>query len=289
MNRALTCVGDYAKSPFYIDKVYVNVYSAEELCFVLYENAFLIEKDILDRRLVDWIDKELGLKDLARDLFILINQNASAASFVGTILSYVGYYSKDEITRVESILRMNVSMNVFEKMKAKADFLVENKHYILAIHEYEKLISTLPDNESALKAAVYNNMGIVYMNLYLFDSAIECFLTSFETDNNEDAYKHYLTVKRMSLSDEEYIRLIAEEEDAYRMSISLETQIDEAKHSFDKTDTAVSLKELFALKENGENAAYYEEMSRITEQLKEDYRDIVLDTEHSETFVETTV
>ena len=220
MNRALTCIGDYAKSPFYVDKVFVNVYSAEELCYVLYENAFLLERDILDMRLAEWIDRELGLKDLARDLYVLINQNASAASFVGTILSYVGYYSGEEISKAESILRMNVSMSVFEKWKAKADFLVENKHYTLAIHEYERLIKSLPDDEATLKANVYNNMGITYMYLYLFDSAEECFTMSYKTDNNEDAYRHYLTVKRMSLSDEDYIKLIAEEEESYRLSIT---------------------------------------------------------------------
>ena len=279
MNRALTCIGDYAKSPFYVDKVFVNVYSAEELWYVLYENAFLLERDILDMRLAEWIDRELGLKDLARDLYVLINQNASAASFVGTILSYVGYYSGEEISKAESILRMNVSMSVFEKWKAKADFLVENKHYTLAIHEYERLIKSLPDDEATLKANVYNNMGITYMYLYLFDSAEECFTMSYKTDNNEDAYRHYLTVKRMSLSDEDYIKLIAEEEESYRLSITLESRMDDVKRTFDRTDTARSLKELFELKNTKEGNLYYEEIARITHQLKEDYRDIVLENE----------
>lgn len=289
MNLALTCIGDYAESPFYVDKVFVNVYSAEELCFVLYENAFLLDKTILDKKLAVWVDKELKLHDLAKDLMVLINQNASAAAFVGTILSYVGYYNRDEIARAESILRMNVSMNVFEKWKAKADFLVENKHYVLAINEYEKLIKALPDNETGLLSAIYNNMGITYMNLYLFDSAVECFLASYDIDQNEDAYRHFLTVKRMSLSDEDYIKLIAENEDAYQLSIALESRMEELKTLFDRTETAESTKELFSLKDKGEGARYYQEMSKITEALKEDYRDIVLDSEHGETFVETFV
>ena len=169
MNRVLMCIGEYAETPYYIEKVYVNVYSAEELCYVIYENAFLLDKDILDRKLTDWIDKQLKLHDLARDLTVLINQNASAAAFAGTILSYVGYYSKDEISRVESILRMNVSMNVFEKWKAKADFLVENRHFVLAISEYEKLLKSLPDNETSLQASIYNNLGIAYLKLYLLN------------------------------------------------------------------------------------------------------------------------
>lgn len=279
MNRVLTCIGDYADNPLYISKVYTNVYSAEELCYVLYENAFLLDKEILDKSLVQWVEKELHLTDLAKDLYVLINQNASAAAFVGTILSYVGYYNHDEIARVESILRMNISMNVFEKWKAKADFLVENKHYILAIHEYEKLLSELPEDEAELKAAIYNNMGVTYMNLYLNDSAEQCFKASYEIDNNEDAMKHYLTVKRMSLSDEDYIKLIAEEEEAYKLSISLETRIEEAGREFDVSDKAARLKEIFEKKDNGAAGLYYEELGSICEGLKDEYRDIVLETQ----------
>ena len=277
MNRVLTCIGEYAETPYYIEKVYVNVYSAEELCYVIYENAFLLDKDILDRKLTDWIDKQLKLHDLARDLIVLINQNASAAAFAGTILSYVGYYSKDEISRVESILRMNVSMNVFEKWKAKADFLVENRHFVLAISEYEKLLKSLPDNETTLQANIYNNLGIAYLKLYLFDSAEKCFMSSFETDNNEEAYRNYLTVKRLSLSDDDYIKLIAEEEKAYKTSILIETDMDEASKAFELSDAALELKDIYALKNTNESSRYYEKLLKLTEELKDDYRDIVLE------------
>ncbi len=271
------CIGEYAETPYYIEKVYVNVYSAEELCYVIYENAFLLDKDILDRKLTDWIDKQLKLHDLARDLIVLINQNASAAAFAGTILSYVGFYSKDEISRVESILRMNVSMNVFEKWKAKADFLVENRHFVLAISEYEKLLKSLPDNETTLQANIYNNLGIAYLKLYLFDSAEKCFMSSYETDNNEEAYRNYLTVKRLSLSDDDYIRLIAEEERAYKTSILIETDMDEATKAFELSDAALELKDIYALKNTNESSRYYDSLLKLTEELKDDYRDIVLE------------
>lgn len=285
MNRAILCVGAYASNPFYVDKVFVNVYSLEELNFVLYENAFLMDKEILNRLLAEWIDKELKLQDLAKDLYTLLNQDSSAAAMVGTILSYTGYYSEADIERVESILRMNVSMNAFEKWKAKADFLVENRHFVLALSEYRKLLDALPEEESDLRARVYNNMGVVYMGLYLSDSAEQCFLSSYEIDNNEEAYRQYLLVKRLSLDDEEYIKLIAEHEDAYRLSIQLESEMEEERRSFDETDEAKSLLELFQ-KKNVDGQAYYEEMLRYTESLKEDYRDIVLDYERKDTNTE---
>lgn len=280
-NRVLMCTGKIAKNPYYFDKVYVNVYSIEELCYVFYENAFLLDKDIVQKELVDWIDKECKLHDLARELYTLINQNAMTVSFVGTILQYVGFYSQDEIEKVESILRMNVSMNVFEKWKAKADFLFENRHYLLAIQEYEHVLENLGEDEFDLKSRIYNNMGVTYMSLYLFESAVDCFRKAYEIDNNEVAYKHYFKAKRLQLSEEEYIRFVADEENAYLTSIPIESELEQIKADFDASDKAKHMKELFALKDQKDAMLYYEEIGRMSEQLKADYRDIVLEAEKS--------
>ena len=280
INRLYVCTGEVAKVPFYFDKVYANIYTAEELCFVIYENAYLIDRDILNRDLVNWIDTELKLHDLARNLFSLINQNALASSFVGTILEYVGFYSKDEIDKVENILKMNATMSVFEKWKAKADFLFESKRYLLAIKEYERVLENINDDEYELQSKVYNNMGVTYMELYLYDSAIECFKKAYSINNDETAYKHYLAAKRIKLSEDEYIKLIAEEEDAYRLSVPLEGELEKIKADFEDSLEARNMRELFEIKGDKQSSLYYEEITRMTENLKSDYRDSALEVEH---------
>ena len=276
-NRGLTTVGKVAATPYYFEKVYANLYSMEELCYVLYENAFLIDKDILDKKLVEWIDKECGLTDLARNLYMLINTNAIPGAFVGTILEYVGYYTADEIEKAESILRMNISMNVFEKWKAKADFLYENKHYFLAIREYERVLGSIDEEETDLRSRIYNNMGVTYMALSVYDTAVECFKRAYEINNDETAFKHLLTAERMRLSEDDYIKLIADSEDAYRMSIPIEGELEERKAEFDASDRAAHLKKLFEMKDGKEVSQYYEEISALTRNLKDEYRDIVLE------------
>lgn len=287
MNRVLVCTGEYATSPYYFDKVYVNVYSIEELCYVMAENAFLLDKDILDKKLVEWIDTECKLSDLASELYKMVTHSVEVSSFVGCILEYVGYYSKAEIDKIESILRMNVSMNAYEKWKAKADFLYENRHFLLAIAEYEKLLFEIPEAEITLKSHVYNDIGVAYMALYLYDSAAESFMKAYELDNNELALRHYLTVKRLSLSDEEYIRVASESEEAYKLSLLIESDLENARRAYEETEEKTRLTELFALKNDAASAIYYEEIGRITDRLKEDYRDIVLDSERADINTET--
>ncbi len=279
MNRVLTCVGAYAEAPFYMDRIFVNVYSIEELCYVLYENAFLLDKEILDRNLAVWIEKELKLPDLARELHLLINSNSSASAFVGTILSYAGYYTKDEIAHAEGVLRINVSMNAFERLKARADFLIESRHFVLALKEYDNLLRILPEEEIELKSKILNNMGIAYMNLYLYDSAEKCFLLSYECNNDEAAHRHYLLVKRMSLPEKEYINFIADSEKSSKLPDALETEFAAARNEYDTTEVAENLNKLFSLRDTTDVTSYYGEMRKLSEKLKEEYRDIVLDNE----------
>lgn len=275
--RAIACTGALALKPFYFEKVYMNLYSIEELCFVLYENAFMIDKDILDAKLVEWIERECKLPELARDLYSMLNQNVSASTFAGAILEYVGYYSKEETEKAESILKMNVSMNVFEKWKAKGDFLYENKHYPLALKEYEHVLKRAGDEEVELKAKVYNNMGVSYIALRLYESAEECFLNSYKLDNNQKAYEHYLISKRLRMPEDEYIKAVTEEENSYQLGVPIETKIRNAYDAFEDSDEAIMLKEVFELKKGKDASVYYQKIGEITEKLKSDYRDEVLE------------
>lgn len=180
-------------------------------------------------------------------------------------------------------------MNVFEKWKAKADFLVENRHYHLAVNEYEKLLKNLPENEVALISNVYNNIGVAYMALYIYDSAKEYFLKAYELNNNEQALKHFLILSRLSLSDDEYVRLASETEERYKMSMIVESEIHEAQILYEESDIKNKLLDTFALKNDKNVKLYYDAIGKIADKLKDEYRDIILDSERADLNAETTI
>ena len=63
--RISICVGDYAKTPYCIPGLEINVRSMEELCYCMRENAYMLDLSLLDDGLVRWIEQECGLKELA--------------------------------------------------------------------------------------------------------------------------------------------------------------------------------------------------------------------------------
>ena len=68
MSKPILCIGTYAKTPFHIEKVGKNVYCIEELCYILVNNAFLLDEDSFGNDLFDWIEKECSLERLADEL-----------------------------------------------------------------------------------------------------------------------------------------------------------------------------------------------------------------------------
>lgn len=93
--RVSLCVGNYSTTPYYIAGLDIPVYSMEELCFCLKENAFLLDMSVMRDELVEWIEKECGLKTLAGELYQLIHKKGSLSTFVGMIQEYVGFYDAE--------------------------------------------------------------------------------------------------------------------------------------------------------------------------------------------------
>ena len=77
MGQIILGTGKYAEKPYFIDKFYINVYSVEELCYILVEKAQMLDPEIMQRDLVQWLDEQCGLNQLAHALYSLLNQNGS--------------------------------------------------------------------------------------------------------------------------------------------------------------------------------------------------------------------
>ena len=61
----ILCENLRTKNPFRIEVLSLNVYSFEELCYIIYENPILVTEGIVSDELVDFIENELGITTLA--------------------------------------------------------------------------------------------------------------------------------------------------------------------------------------------------------------------------------
>lgn len=275
MGRVLLCIGKRAENPFFFDKTCQNIYSIEELCYVFGENAYLLDEEIVDRRLVKWLDDECGLTELARSLYGLVNQKASAAAFVGTILEYTGYYSGEKNVQIENVLKNGRNLSLFERKKAKADYLVRRRKFALAVTEYDSLIKELEGQDPLLLSKVRHNKGVAQTGLFAYEYASEEFLKAYELSGSEEEYMTYLAAKRMYMQDQDYISFIAEHSEWYDTSLVLEKRINKILEQWQRAAEREHMDVLLDYKENGNKNLYYREVDKLMNELKQEYRDCV--------------
>jgi len=194
MGAVKLCVHKIAKTPYYVEITGIHLYSIEELAYYLYENIYLIDDRIIGEKLYVWIEKELGLEKLAGKLRSGSNVGIHVYNQVMTILQASGYYSENELTRLSEKIKAISGLQTQERMKYKADELLENGNYWAAITEYERLLSIRQSSRLTVDfyARVWNNLAGCYARLFLFEKAAGCFENAWQfqklSEYKEKAY-----------------------------------------------------------------------------------------------------
>lgn len=281
MSHIILETGRCAENPYYVERFYVNLYSVEELCFLLVDKAELLDQEIMQREMVRWLDEQCGLNELAHSLYALLNQKGSTVAFVGTILEYVSLYPPETIQRTEEIVRDNEGLNPYERHKAKADYLLKERRYFAAMEQYHDLLARVPDTDRLLRAKILHNMGAACAGMFMYERAAEWFLQSHETDGSQESLLLYLASLRMEYSDKEYIEYIAGHPEYHDASLKVEHMMEQAEGAFEGSDENRMLVTLQVFKEEGNGmfgntAPYYNEIERLTAGLKDRYREYVI-------------
>ena len=55
MNNVCLCVGNYAKTPYYVKISDISLYSIEELCYYFMDKVYLLDDSIVSAELVRWV------------------------------------------------------------------------------------------------------------------------------------------------------------------------------------------------------------------------------------------
>ena len=280
MSQVILGTGKYAERPYFMEKFYVNLYSVEELCYLLVEKAELLDQDVMRRDLVQWLDEQCDLDELAHTLYSLLNQNGSIVAFVGTILEYVNLYPAEVVEQAEQIVRSNEGLNPYERGKAKADYILQDRKYEMALRLYHSLLAQVPETDRKLRSAILHNMGTACAGMFMFRQAAEWFRQAHETDRTPESLESFLASLRMCYEDQEYITYIADHPEYHDASLRVERKMEQAAGQFEGTDENRMLFTLQVFKEEGNSTAggdvqYYQEIEKLTTGLKEQYREFV--------------
>lgn len=247
------------------------MYSAEELCYLLEQSAQLLDAGIMDAALVDWLEQECGLPELAAQLRPALGRERDLSGFIAAILDYVGFITPEREDRTRQILASGKGMETFAQRIKRADLLAGNARPYEAIEEYEAVLQDLPEPEREMRTQVLCAEGRIYAGLFRFRQAADCYGKASALTADEEVYRRYLAAMRMNLSGTEYLDFVAEHPEAGDASLALENTVDEILHEYEGTEARHSLDALKRYKEEGLDTNYEIALHQKIQQIKDDY------------------
>ena len=274
MSRVHLCLGRTASVPYSFDKARVRVYSVEELCYFLKENAYLLDETIFTRGLSDWLYKECGLPDLGQKLNMLQKNKEKPEAFVTAIFEYTGYFRQEEIQDTERLVSADVSL--VEKQKARSDYFLESRRYVLAMQEYRNLLQDGDALAPDFSGKIYHNLGTAQAKLFLFEKAAASFEQAYRLTGDPESLFQYLAAMRLHLKEPEYLNFLTEHAEYYEASLELEKRVVARKEAWVDSRNQSMVAEIKGAFFSGEEEACRELMRQEIGKLEEEYRDYVV-------------
>ena len=231
MGKIILCRGQRTDKPYVTPQTDIKLYSAEELCYYIYNNIYLIGQDLIDDNLIEFL-QAVGEGELAARVKKLKELGASLAQILVTILKSIDYYSVAEIEQLKEILNTLGKQSVCERLKARGDGYLNAKFYFAAISSYESIIKDYKGKDllAADYAKVYHNLGTAYARMFMYEKAVEYYDEAYRLGQHEESKKCSIAASIMAKKDKEPVNVDVQE-DEYVVQRELETLMDNARYS----------------------------------------------------------
>ncbi|MBR0398896.1 MAG: hypothetical protein IJI10_11600 [Eubacterium sp.] len=195
MSECMLCQSRRAEQPFLIEPVGLRIWSIEELLYFIGENLPLVDEDIINQKLVDWIKEELHMRRLAGILTQIIGKPFTVREFVLPIFHETGYPGETPMRKTLNAMDDFSALPTPVRLKKKADVLVHHTRYLRAIETYHSVLDYQQSSHlgAQFTGVIYHNIGCVYAKLFQMEEACSSLKESYRLLHSSEALKHYLT------------------------------------------------------------------------------------------------
>ena len=267
------CLGALSTTPYFLSGLGVNIYSMDELCYYLCANAYILDNDLIDVRLCDYMRDNLEMPELSNKLRKMIKEGKTLGEMVTSILIDTHYCNEEEIAKIKQILVDNASLSFAAKRKVRGDNLLCANKYPRAIEEYQYVLSVLKkDEEPELYSSILHNVGCAYSMMFLLDKAGEYFKQAYDTDGSRDSLIMYLVCLRLCARKEEYDRIVVKNGYDERVSLEAIRLIRSVRESEIDTPYGDAMRDILKLHDSGKVSEFYRVLDNTLDDWKLEYR-----------------
>lgn len=181
----ILCDFTVPENPLYIDALSLNIYSFEELCYLIYENPILVTEGIVNDKLVNFIENELQITALASSIKKKRNSGGRDDEILISIIEYCDLYNNSEAISFRNALTKLKKMTDAELLKLRADYMFYIGKYGLSKKYYLAILDLENKPESVFLGSVYHNLGVDYANLFLYEEAHGALKKAYELTSDD--------------------------------------------------------------------------------------------------------
>ena len=232
MSKLFFCIGNKAMTPYCMAAEHIRFFSIEEVCYYICERAEIMSDELMRGSLVDFIETQLGLSELAQMLEQLIRMEEPLHVFCNAILEYVGYPDAVRREQVIQRIRENETLPVIRRLQKQAETYRDQKRYDMAQKAYRSmLLREDVQSDRALVAEIYERIGKLAALLFQYETAAYCFDKSCQYADKSEVRKQYLLCQRFMMSKEQYLEWLAERKEYYECSVDAIREYERAKQT----------------------------------------------------------
>ncbi len=274
MGKLIVCNGRQAERPFYFKLTDTYVYSMEELCYYLYNNVEVINEELFDNALVNWVRKELELGDRAEVLSELLERKAGLKDYAVCILCSSDYYSEAEIKSLLHIMDELGNLTPIDKKKKKADNYIKYRQFTEAATEYENILNS--PEAAGLSNIQYgdlmHNLAVAQINTIGLTAAAESFKEAYERNKNQESLRQYLLTLIMSRQEERLKQEISNYGVSGDFLEQIRSELQRLNQEAENSEDYKVIRNLLEYKDSGRIAPFYEMTGDLINLWKQEFR-----------------
>ena len=274
MSRVILCETKQATTSYIFPNTKIEVFSYEELCYYIYNNIALIEEEYIGIPMFNWIENELGLMDLAKNLREMKGkENTDLTDLLTAILTYREYYSIQEVK--EFILQMErlKSLASPQFRKLQADGFLRYHKYLKALAIYDEILDRYPDmKDDRLLGSIYHNKAIALANNFEWKEATEAYLRAYELTGNPGSIYEYLLLMA-TMNPRSDIEILAKYYGIEAMLDNIYDAIEDAETDVKGSPVFHRMEKAIFHYQKNNLTDFSKRMDTVIEQLKAEFRD----------------
>lgn len=202
MGKVIMCVGALAEKPLCLEGSERKLYSIEELCYYISTNIYGIDIGFFNEALLNFIEEDLRLPVLKKELKKLLLEGNSLKDLVTVLLCASDLYDKEEILRILNILSRISNMENWEKRAHLGYQALREGNYLLALSYFRGILKEDKISEKDY-GLILMAIGLCLIHTSSYKEAADCFYKAYmHTRTRENLIYTLLSLKLGGLSEE---------------------------------------------------------------------------------------